>query len=384
MVKEIHIHHETLLNLQQEVETIQKIVKSLTQEIPTKYAYKGWQGWINWKKLKKVFDSVSHTTRLLDVHFPSIYEIVTGSSPHKHVDIVSLGTGLGDEDVNILKKIANTSHEKFTYYTVDYSKAILERGCYSIANDIDGLLKSGNLKLESIHACCADIEYSVDYKPSLNRGRNKIKKLFHLLGLTLGNNRESSFLKNLTDVLDVEDYLLFDIDCSVDGEEKELKSLIDKYSSHQPISDAFLTNSLLYLVEYHQTGDGFGNFRFLHDVKVEYCDINFCKENSRTDVQDGVTLSRRHVYRGKQRNQIAGRRICDFSNKYSQHGFKQFIEKFCTANGFEIINGNNDIFWDINSSHNKLVLIKKVGVSSTESRSPKEKNNTINPRLPQS
>jgi hypothetical protein len=354
--RDLKIYHETLLDLQKEIESIQKILKNSNMDIPTKYAYKGWQGWSNWSNLKGIFDEVSDTTRLLDKHFSDIFKLMLkDSSDGKSIDVISLGVGLGDEDINILKKISKfKEHNKFSFFGIDYSNAIVERACYFIRNKIE---KISSLKLESITGLCIDFENLSNHKILFHKNKNI--KFFHLLGLTLGNNKEESILKNITDVLDEGDYLLFDVDCSVDKGDKKIQTLLDTYSSEMHITNAFLTNVLLYGVSFRSKNNfDFGNFKFPWEVRVNYLNLNDCKKKTISDIEDTITLSRQHIY--KNGNHIIGQRICDFSNKYSSTAFSKFISSFCDENNFEIIESlKGGIFWGIDESSNKLILIKK-------------------------
>jgi uncharacterized SAM-dependent methyltransferase len=331
-------------------------------DIPNKYLYLGWHGAKKWHEINThLYEKhINHTIFLLEELFDRIHkDIVTNIlGESKEYDIVSLGSGLAREDAKMFSMMSQLNirfnHIKFS--AIDISYELLVYGMNEICKQ-----KAWNFN--KLNAIWLDFEKLHLAKSFINGNK---PRLFHLLGLTLGNNNEISILGEIYKVMDESDFLLIDIDCSNESAE-ELVSIKELYEKDKTITDPWLCNSLFFKTEIRALiNKSTNSFRYrpsyqlmnkdrVASVQIIYHEI---EENViKTKVPGGASLARSHVYFNNNGVQISSA-ICDYSNKYAVEGFNDFIEKTLYQKNIRIYFSIVKLYSHPNTN-TKLVLLKK-------------------------
>ncbi len=350
---------------------IQQQVSDTIKDLPNKYLYLGGYGAYLWNEIERTYQPGIESSNSLKENFPEIDTIIRDDkeiTPSETYNIISLGCGTGNDDIAILNVIKNNKNkESINYFTIDLSIGLLKQGTEKIEKEINNL---NITKVKKICGLCVDIEH-------LNRVKDRIKSenknFFHLLGLTIANNKERDFLISIYNVMKNGDYLLLGVDFS--GRSKRaLKESVNAYTTGKQAAsiNKFLCSPLAFAVDFQQENyknktaklqeknmEYFKNIKVLH--KVEY-------QNSYSAVPDAKSLVRYHVYSD------GITRICDYSHKYSPSGFKKFLENLENERNicFDIVpNGNLQYFKyteNRKTSSQYLVLLRKNNKSIEENK----------------
>lgn len=330
-------------------------------DLPTKYAYLGWHGADTWYKITQQLDGYYKASVVLQIHFRAIHEKISQDAGTSAFDIVSLGIGTGDGDVKILElcnQIDSIREKPFRYYAVDLSSDLLKYGVHQLATRYAANMHS--YKLNEIVGICCDIDLPYSYFSQRQwKGKSK-KNIFHLLGLTFGNNVETRFLNNILQIMNVGDYLIFDVDFSAD-DQKNIDKKLEVFKSNKGLTNRFLMNALLFSVDLNN-----GVFRLNHNGSViESIAIEYKSDAidvGKSVIPGALSLERYHKYT-KSNTAITQPRRCDYSNIYKKGLFKDWLKNQEHVLGFYVINNisdDNPFFESDASGHPiALVVIKK-------------------------
>lgn len=359
-------------DISQTIKEIKKAYYEPNEFIKTKYSYLGWHGATIWEQVKNnVFPQISNSERFLEQNFIDIFNDVL---LQKQFDIVSLGSGLGNDDFMILdilnefNKNSQNSAEIVNYYFLDISfyllykcssnlKERINRWDFTDKNPMNAFFI--NVDLESLKI--NNVKKEIFDNNNYSKVKEVRKKLFHLLGLTLGNNHEELFLRNISNLMNKGDLLLFDIDCYDLIVQEHLNSFnnsIDEYYKQKYIINEhtipFLTNSILFLFLYENKNlqdssihiplyseiNVRGQIKFEktnNEKNIEIVDESFLKyiklysEEKKekgdplfTNIPLTKTYIRKHEY-FFQNNISDSKKVCDYSNKYVSNSFYSFL-----------------------------------------------------------
>jgi len=346
-------------------------------ELPNKYLFLGPQGAILWAQIDKKYRASADGAELLSDHFSTIDQIVFNSNNNKSYDVVSLGIGIGTDDINILAQIQSLQKDKlsnFNIYAVDLSLALLRRG----VSEIDNFLKTEEIRknIKQIYGIWTDFEdlSLSENKTYLNLNINfgKNRALYHLLGLTLGNNKESKLLSAIHECMEPNDFLLLGVDFCADGDETIITKAEDIYTKGESskIINKFLCNQLYFASEFKLQKSDYSQKQYKLTLNNLFSDVDIIHDRNYdgkySDVKDSISFTRYHRTGGMPL------RLCDFSTKYKKNNFKDFIEKELKS---QLIH-----FEWIDCYHAKknpekntqvLILLKKIKKAETQTSSTK-------------
>jgi hypothetical protein len=233
----------------------------------------------------------------------------------------------------------------FNLYAFDLSSILLNTGVWEIAKYLDSPGTNATPELREnllhIYGVCIDFKdfdstlkfkLENDTKFNLNDktisfGRSRC--LFHLLGLTLANNKEIELLDAIYQIMGSNDYLLLGVDFCIDGGPVSIEKAEKIYSQSEATNDInqFMCNSLHLASNYKSTDktEYNGEFRDTFCYAPFYSDnIRIIHEQESTEhsnVSSAISFVRRiqvgaHVPR-----------LCDYSSKYSRQHFESFIKE---------------------------------------------------------
>lgn len=340
-------------------------------DLANKYLYLGEHGAWAWKQVEERLHIKRFAHALLLDHIDDISKIVLSGVDGYSVDIVSLGTGTGQDDIDIMRGLyLKTDRKDFSVFTLDISRDLLNIGTSKIKNHIDTNMMH-NIKLSSI---CIDIEM-LDNPAMLKfmeARKLNANRLYHLLGLTLGNNRELSFLKKISQTMQRGDFLLIGVDFSVDKED-DLQSTYHSYRDACAEVDIFLSGPLKTAVNFIAPETGMRIIEAVGSLGTRQRDFDFAKEGIRihtekdekayekgiSNIPGTVSFTRYYTEKSESEFNMNAAKLCDFSNKYSSAKFKQWIIDNDESLHLEIVNSDTDEWKKWNKHGQTLVLLRK-------------------------
>lgn len=344
------------------------LVENRSIDIPNKYLYLGYHGAKLWDEIDVNYKPGKDGGKLIEKHFQSIDSEIRNHT--KSYNIVSLGCGSGEDDILILKMIQKKFKKQipeFRIYTVDLSDDLLEYGTYRITNFINNNAQVRlNSSIEGIYAIWADFKDLSKHYPYLSKEYflGSRPNLFHLLGLTIGNNNEINLLKWIYNFMNVNDYLLIGIDYSVDG---DIKSAFKEYTEGdaREAINKFLCGPLLFssFYDFEIDPNKIKHFVTFPEVEIEHKPKD---ERQISKINEAISFTRYHHYSDH------GSRLCDFSTKYKSKEFENFIKHILPLEDvyFKIISSKLGLS-DEEESSQALVLLKKIDFPNQTSDSKK-------------
>lgn len=241
---------------------VSKKLLTAGDSLSNKYLYLGPHGakaWID-VETSASFRIKSMARDLLKNYFQEIFDMVLEVSGEKAFDVVSLGTGTGHDDDFILEELRKKTNEEINLYLIDLSLELLQIGADYVNNN-----KAGTAYRDAtqIHAICIDIEDLSTLQKYFNNTHKKNKfRLYHLLGLTLGNNNELDFLTKIAKGMSEGDFLLLSLDFCLDRNKWE-KFSIGSYEKSQLSIQKFLSCPLKTAIETFYNGNNVLSFKGL-------------------------------------------------------------------------------------------------------------------------
>lgn len=383
MNKKLYLIFENLNLLSK---TIKQDVSIHEKNLPNKYLYVGDYGAMLWNKIENNYKPGVVGGELLTNYFPEIYNYIV-STCGGLFDIVSLGTGTGEDDIKILNtifKLAKSSDKKGIRYTaIDLSMNLLVQGVDRIDSYIQKHSKLQSLICQ-ITGICVDIEKLSVVSEAKAINRTGRATLFHLLGLTIGNNQETFFIKSIYNAMKENDYLLLGVDFSAD-DEKILQDTESFYRDGNIGEDInrFLCGPLYFLTEIEKN-ESITYKSFYKESKLsKLTKITIQHEmvEANSDIQGTVSFQRKLHYQRKEDKFV---RVCDYSNKYKRSSFKDFLLKDLPKIGvyFQLIK-----CYGSTESPQRLILLKKMSgrrakgeKSKGDPRSNQKRSDEVFPR----
>ena len=341
---------------------ITDLISNQNEDIPNKYLYFSYQGAYLWNKIDLEYKPGKDCSELLKLHFKEIDEHIC-SNGNTSYDIVSLGTGSGADDVlilNIIQKSLNKGKNRapFRLFAVDFSLILLNDGIRFI---VDFLNNKASDRLSKCIKCVRGIwgDFETLSKTKLEENGvnfSNIEKrptLYHLLGLTLGNNKEAILLRSFHEIMVENDYLLLGVDFSADSEESLQKSF-QQYIDAAALINPWLCNPLHFVCKHNKVSDS--NYAHKTDfeiVKIEHKNNDYKRISQ---VNNARSFTRYHDYGS------GALRLCDYSTKYNSKDFVEFIINLKEEQVFfniEHIFEHKKQGAEELDSHQVLVLLKK-------------------------
>jgi len=353
-----------------------QVFRALSQgdgELANKYLYLGPHGAEAWEQVEssRTFRIKEFARDLLRQHLGEILKELFADARGDGLDIVSLGSGTGLDDIAILNQLWGTTQESTALFTVDLSSDLLRRASTNIAHFLAE--NRARRQRTDVHALCVDIEQLSKMKQYFWDHQLHGRRLFHLLGLTIGNNWEQPFLRSIANSMWNGDYLLIAVDFCLDKTEWETESL-ESYRQTQHEIMRFLCGPIVTALGVGQNELAEGRLTFHSHIKlsgVEPYDVMRSgirivsrKIHGLSDVPEAVSLARYYVDSTLDADrflpghpELGGRgRLCDFSNKYSSTAFKEWLNIGFKTNGLCLV--CDDLCrWGFRSQH--LLLLKK-------------------------
>jgi hypothetical protein len=123
-------------------------------------------------------------------------------------DFISLGSGDGEKDRILLEAVIKRTEESIFYYPIDISDKLLVE---CVRNVFKGSLASSNIRTRAILGDFCDL----DVLRAVYEDR-PIHNVFSILGNSLGNTDEAKILNALKDAMYPGDYLLLEVNCSIE------------------------------------------------------------------------------------------------------------------------------------------------------------------------
>ncbi|MCG7934255.1 MAG: L-histidine N(alpha)-methyltransferase [Candidatus Thiodiazotropha taylori] len=373
------------------VELTQKVIAALEDSagrLYNKYLYLGPHGAHAWEQVELAgsFTLKDQARKTLKAHFQNIINFIQ-SDGGMNLDIVSLGTGTGRDDEYILREICSKQSTNISLFAVDLGGDLLRRAIKDIRKSF---WRSADMREKiALHAMCVDISKLSIYKRVLTADGGKKRRLFHLLGLTIGNNNEYEFLYQIAKSMQPGDYLLIDVDFCLDDEEWEATSTQSYVDTSWEV-DQFVSTPLRTAValarhreELQQELKFDGMFA---TPSGDHCDflepgsVRIVKKPIRVDEQLHIPLSQIPGALSLSRFYVPNKlfkdfdaldpvkylrgKLCDFSNKYSSKKFAEWLNSHSADLGLEVFMPEDNIeAWgatgeDKHGQH--LVLLKRA------------------------
>lgn len=345
-------------------ENIKQRLETPGEDLANKYLYLGSHGALSWKNVENTLSIKKFAHLLLSEKIDEILKKVLVITGANCIDIVSLGIGTGGDDIVILERLKNiTSNKPFNFFAVDISSDLLKIG----ANEVVKMIKTNGMNKKALlHGICIDIDelYLMCSYFKTNRYNNNM--LFHLLGLTLGNNDERKFLSSISKAMNTGDFLLLGVDFSADNDDI-LSKTKDSYKNARAEVAVFLSGPLKTAVSVDTAG-------YPEVVKVKgiwhskdpynYIDKTFRIESNVEQWDDGckrlshipgtVSLTRYYSEFGTIFSP-ENAKLCDYSNKYKVEPFSAWLKEMNPLLKLELVEKITS--WGLNGQH--LVLLRK-------------------------
>ncbi|WKZ70030.1 MAG: L-histidine N(alpha)-methyltransferase [Melioribacteraceae bacterium] len=343
------------VNLENTSKKLSEVFSKLRQGKPlqNKYLYLDSSGANNWSNVEGTLGLSQNEENLLEQHYEEIDNTIRELSNCKSYDIISLGCGTGTDDKTIINTIYGKMENQFSISTIDLSLDLLHKGTYNIYKEILGkYIKS---KVDILGICC-DFENLENAKSYLETRERNETRLYHLLGLTIGNNKELWLLKKIHDRMKNGDYLLLGVDLSADDTKALANSeaaynvgnastYVDEFllgplnfstSFHvnRKYKDPFLHTKIKYSIEQCDEIDYLINgfkpilLKSRYSDNTDYSNKNNSKDSNKfSDIKNTVTFTRYYKFGPAQI-------LCDYSNKYKADSFIEFINNLFGNNVF--------------------------------------------------
>lgn len=333
----VYVQDYKFINLVDTIELskqIQTIIMQSGKNLANKYLYLGAQGASAWKKVEKALSIKTVASELLRDNFGDILNIALDMNNTKNFDIVSLGSGTGGDDIEILQALHGSCNEsQSSFFAVDISVDLLRLG---IDNIIQYTKSNGFNEMVDFHGLCLDIENLPSMKNYLSQNSNNNNRFFHLLGLTLGNNKEFNFLASISQAMRTNDFLLIGLDFSLD-EKKLLKNTIKSYEDARLEVLEFLSGPLRVATRINASKpsqkimfEGTWSCSDHYDYLTKHFRIDFKPERGDriglSNIPGTVTLSRYYAETNCKKSNRDNSKLCDISNKYNSNYFETWLE----------------------------------------------------------
>lgn len=362
-------------------------LQSTSGELKNKYLYLGPYGAMAWAVVERKLDIKTNAKKMLEDCVGEILNILRDDNKGEGLDIVSLGSGTGGDDEYILEELLSKGEENVHVYLIDISIDLLRIASKKI---IDIIVNYDNTEL---HPICVDFENLQDVKLKYFKKRDSRQRLFHLLGLTLGNNDEISLLANISKGMELNDYLLIAVDLCLDSSrlQKESISSYDKINHEVKI---FLSGPLITGISiYREKRVNLHDVRFKGDIGMacgaiyDYMSLadgnaiistkimeNEKQAKKYSSIKNALSIARYYEYKQKDcqhdvlfDDEYGKLKLCDYSNKYSSECFYEFLTQEVARLGLVPvkINKESDLRQWQNGSQT-LILLKKVHASDSE------------------
>ena len=372
------VNHADAVTLAKEVVSM---LENSQKPLVNKYLYLGPHGAAAWEAVETSgsFSIKRHARNLLKNNFDEILNMIQEDSNETGADVVSLGTGAGNDDVDILSLLWERDQTEIALFAVDLGGDLLHRAMKKIS-------KSFNRQTErkyatSLGPICIDISEIYTLRPHFSKHKKHHKRLYHLLGLTLGNNNELTFLNQISDGMLPGDYLLVGVDFCLDNPSWKAQSEAS-YANTEWAIDAFVSGPLKTAIALAQNPKIDLHFDGIFVTPSGYqCDFLQEKfqivkkpiamadrqEPRLSCVPKSLSIARYYVpskfVEGKFDATDSTKRkfgkLCDFSNKYKSAEFEKWLRSHEKELGLTLMHEKNKIkLWGNESQY--LVLLKKT------------------------
>lgn len=377
---------ESIVNRADAVTLAREVVLALQNpdtSLSNKYLYLGPHGASAWEDVEKYgdFPIQEIAKKLLRDNIDKILDAIQNDSGDAGMDVVSLGTGTGSDDIIILQKLWLRDPEETTFFAVDLGRDLLHRAIKKIKETITPIGEQDEATF--LRQICIDISQITTMQDYFKKNRRHSRRLYHLLGLTLGNNNEYVFLEQISAGMLPGDYLLIGVDFCVDDRDwtENSKSGYDKVG-HKV--DHFVSGPLKTAIALANDSslDKKFNGVFLTPSK-DRCD--FLKEDfqivkkpiERADKQDpklscipnSLSFARFYVpskFANSKFDALNPKKrkygkLCDFSNKYKSSDFEKWLYDNEKPFGLKLMREHEKDgikLWGKEYQH--LVLLKKT------------------------
>ncbi|MBW8034927.1 MAG: L-histidine N(alpha)-methyltransferase [Planctomycetes bacterium] len=346
-LKDLDWQHKKYIPLVQPDKLRRKLIEEVCDgsELVNKYLYLGEHGAMLWKDVDKTYCLGRQGTPLLENHFGDIDEVIRssaqilGGTSASGYDIISLGCGSGEDDIEILRKIeqkidAGVHVPRFNIITVDLSWELLFDGTENIRQHLENH-RIGQYVNDLVALWC-DIETLINASSYIISGssyRLNGVALFHMLGLTLSNNNEERMFRAISNVMQEKDFLLVGVDFSMDDN----KALINSRKAYENKTarkkiDEFLCGPLLYATRHAvneqsklvSIGTRFGSNDYIkYPIQVDHV-FEIDNKHNTSSISTAANLVRYHRFKATS-TKGSFYRQCDFSNKYAASEFGKYI-----------------------------------------------------------
>lgn len=285
------------------------------KKLPNKYLYLGLVGASNWIEVVNTYEPGRNSKELVSKYFPIVDRLIRKQEDTESYDIISLGCGNGGDDKLMSQIICNDKQKKFNGSIVlfDISQSLLNIATRQL-NNLKASMRRFSPTIHSVHCDFEDIVLAKNIIGRGGRARENRTALFHLLGLTIGNNDEFKLLEKISCVMSPGDYLLVEADLSAEDDESlEQKESQYKYET----ISRFLCSPIRVANRFKQYGS---DFSFpIDELKVVHKNSNI-----KHPIPNTSRLERYHLYKTK--DGVTNKRRCDYSNKYELAPLSEFLE----------------------------------------------------------
>ena len=348
-----------------------------------KYLYLGPHGARAWEAVENSGGMLirEHAKILLNTHLDSILDAIQKDSGDNGLDVVSLGTGTGNDDKRILQKLWERDPTKIAFFAVDLGRELLHRAMKNINDSFKR--QTERKKATSLHPICIDISklsslqtYFRNHKSEKHR-----KRLYHLLGLTLGNNNEFTLLSQISKGMLSGDYLLIGVDFCV-GDDFLTAQSKKSYEDSEWEVDDFVSGPLKTAVALVRNAKRDKNFDGIFVTpsgdQCNFMDEKFQivkktltmanqQESGLSCVPGSLSIARYYVpsifvkdkFDAFDPTKRTFGKLCDFSNKYNATAFEEWLRNHQKELGLTLMHDLDKIkMWGYESQY--LVLLKKT------------------------
>jgi hypothetical protein len=368
------------------------IVKKLrtASALPNKYHYFGSHGAAAWEDVETHLEIKKEAKKLLvdeeNSHPPieNILAVIKEESENPSaIDIVSLGAGTGGDDTTLLEVLSAHAISVPNLIAVDLSVSLLSRALNTISVFLRGEADLDNTT--QLCGICADIDSFSEAKKAISK-YSGAPRLFHLLGLTFGNNDEDAFLRNIAVAMAPNDFLLISVDCCLDTPALKQRS-IESYSKLRHEVTRFLSGPLITSLNIDRAAGKkghaqfFGNYLAQDGNRYNYIKDRIgiraveCYEGAQSvtfsSIEGALSLGRYYVphNRSSCNNEDVHKHgtLVDFSNKYASSQLDAWLARVCPRFHLTHMKPENNTKWQVGSQ--RLILLKKGDVKIALSES---------------
>lgn len=374
---EWNVNHADAVTLAKEVVSM---LENPQKPLVNKYLYLGPHGAAAWEAVETSgeFSIKLHAKNLLKNNFDEILNIIQEDSGETGVDIVSLGTGAGNDDVDILSLLWERDRTEIALFAVDLGGDLLHRAMKKVSQSF--IRQTERKNATTLQPLCIDISDLYAERTRFFNYKKHHRRLYHLLGLTLGNNNEFVFLNQISDGMLPGDYLLVGVDFCLDKSYWRAQS--EASYANTGAVDAFVSGPLKTAIALAQNPkidlhfDGIfvtpsGNqcdfLREEFQIVKKPIEMADRQEPRLSCVPESLSIARYYVpskfVEGKFDAMDPMKRrfgkLCDFSNKYKSAEFEKWLRNHEKELGLTLMHEKNKIkLWGNESQY--LVLLKKT------------------------